>query len=65
MIQYEARVMVYKSVSGLAPHYLHDLFTRNIEDPSYELRNTATDLRIPERNTANGQKGFSFRGAKL
>ena len=30
--------MVYKSVNGLAPQYLHDLFIRNIENPSYELR---------------------------
>ena len=65
MIQCEARVMVYKSVNGLAQHHLHDLFTRNIKPPSYELCNTATDLRIPKRNTANGQKGFSFQGAKL
>ena len=65
MIQYESRVMVYKSVNELAPHNLNDLFIRNIENPSYELRNTATDLQIPKRYTANGQKGFSFRGAKL
>ena len=51
MIQYEARVMVCKYVNGLAPHYLHDLFTRNIENPSYELRNTTTDLRFSKRNT--------------
>ena len=65
VIQYEARVMVYKSVNGLAPHYLHDLFTRNIENPSYLLRSTATDRGMPKRNAANGQKWFSFRGAKL
>ena len=56
---------MYKSVNELASHYLYDLFIRNIENPSYELRNTATDLQIPKRHTANGQKGFSFRGAKL
>ena len=65
MIQYESRVMVYKSVNGLAPQYLQDIFTRNSENPSYELRSTATDLHIPERNTTSGQKGFSFRGSKL
>ena len=57
MIQYESRVMVYKSINELASHCLHDLFIRNIENPSYELRNTATDLQIPKRHTANGQKG--------
>ena len=57
--------MVYKSVNGLAPQYLQDIFTRHSENPSYELRSTATDLHIPQRNTAHGQKGFSFWGAKL
>ena len=65
MIQYESRVMVYKSENGLAPQYLQDIFTRNSENPSYELRSTATDLHIPKQNTASGQKGFSFRGSKL
>ena len=65
MIQYESQFMVYKSINGLAPYYLHDLFIRNIANPSYELHNTATVLQIPKRNTANGQKGFSCRGAKL
>ena len=49
--------MVYTSTNGLAPHYLHDLLIRNVEDPSYELRNNATDLQTLKRNTANGQKG--------
>ena len=65
MIQYELRVMVYKSVNGLAPRYLRGIFTRNSENPSYQLRSTAADLHIPKRNTDNGQKGSSFRGAKL
>ena len=65
MIQFESRVIVYKSINGLAPHYLHDLFIRNIAYPPYELRKTTTDLQIPKGNTANGQKGFSFKGAKL
>ena len=64
-LQYESRVMVYKSITGLAPNCLHDLFIRNIANPSYELRKAGTDLQIPKQNTANGQKGFLFRGAKL
>ena len=61
MIQYESRVMVYKAVNGLAPQYLQDIFTRNSENPFYELRSTATDLHM----MANDQKGFSFRGKQL
>ena len=61
MIQYESRDMVYKSINGLPPHYFHDLFFRNIENRSYQLRNTATEFQIPKRNRANGQKGFGGR----
>ena len=65
MIQYESRVIMYKFVHGLAQRYRHDLTIRNIKNPSYELLNTAPDPQIPKRNSANDQKGFSFRGAKL
>ena len=58
MIQYESRVMAYKSVNGLAPK---DIFTRISENPSYELHSTAANLYIPKQHTANGHKGFSFR----
>ena len=57
--------MVYKSLNGLAPHYMSKLFTRNSTGNSRSLRNTATDLRLPKKSSANGQKCFSFRGAKL
>ena len=53
--------MVYKAVNGLAPQYLQDIFTRNSENPFYELRSTATDLHM----MANDQKGFSFWGEQL
>ena len=31
----------------------------------HELRSIATDLQIPKKNSASGQKRFSFWGAKL
>ena len=65
MIQYESRVMVFKSINGLPPKHLREIFTRNSQNPSYELRKTATNLHIPKRISANGLKGFSFWGAKL
>ena len=46
-------------------NYLHDLFIPRIENPSYELRNIATDIQISKQNSANSQKRFSFREAKL
>ena len=32
---------------------------------SRELRNTKTDLRVPQRIGRNDQKSFAYRGAKL
>ena len=57
--------MVFKSLNELAPQYLCDLFTRNSHCSSYSLRNTGTDLRLPMKRSNNGQKCFSYRGAKL
>ena len=52
--------MVYKSLNGLAPQYMRNLFTRNSNCNSRSLRNTATDLRLPKKTSANGQKCFLF-----
>ena len=65
LVNEESRSVVYKSLNGLAPQYMRNLFTRNSTSNSRSLRNTATDLRLPKKTSANGQKCFSFRGAKL
>ena len=65
LIGNESKTMVFKSLNDLAPQYLCNLFTRNSACASRNLRNTETDLRLPKKNSANGQKCFSFRGAKL
>ena len=65
LIGNESKIMVFKSLNDLAPQYLCNLFTRNSACASHNLRNTETDLRLPKKNSANGQKCFSFRGAKL
>ena len=57
--------MVFKSLNELAPQYLCNLFTKNSQCSSRNLRNTETDLRLPKKKSAIGQKCFSFRGAKL
>ena len=41
------------------------MFTRNSQGAVRQLRNTDTDLKLPKKRTCNGQKSFSFRGAKL
>ena len=65
LVDQDSRLMVYKSLNGLAPQYMSDLFTRNSACSSRNLRNTKTDLRLPRKTSANGQKCFSYRGAKL
>ncbi len=64
LIDSETKIMVLKSLNGLAPPYLKELFVRNSYESLHTLRNTSTDLRLPLMKTANGQKCFSFRGAK-
>ena len=65
LISSESKTMVFKSLNELAPQYLCDLFIRNSHCSSYSLRNTGTDLRLPMKRSNNGQKCFSYRGAKL
>ena len=57
--------MVFKSLNELAPQYLCNLFTKNSQCSSRNLCNTKTDLRLPKKKSANGQKCFSFHGTKL
>ena len=61
----ESKTMVFKSLKELAPQYVCDLLTRNSLCSSCRLRNTGTDLRLPMKRSSNGQKCFSYRGAKL
>ena len=65
LIRNESKTMVFKSLNDLAPQYLCNLFTKNSACSSRNLRNTETDLRLPKKRSANGQKCFSFRGAKI
>ena len=64
-ISEETKTMVFKSLHELAPEYLRCLFTSNSQFASHNLRNTATDLKLPKKKSTNGQKCFSYRGAKL
>ena len=65
LISSESKTMVFKSLNELAPQYLCDPFTRKSLYSSYSLRNTGTDLRLPMKRSTNGQKCFSYGGAKL
>ena len=65
LISSGSKTMVFKSLNELAPQYLCDLFTRKSLYSSYSLRNRGTNLRLPMKRSTNGQKCFSYIGAKL
>ena len=65
IIRMETLSMVYKSINDLAPTYLTEMFSRLSDRSKRELRNTRSDLEIPLRKSANGQKCFSYKGATM
>ena len=65
IIKQETATMVYKSLNGLVPMYLSNIFSRNSTRDTIYLRNSENDLRVPQFKTANGQKSFAYRGAHL
>ena len=65
LIQYELQIIVCKSRNGFAPRYLYNMFVANSSDSSYNLQNTATDLKLPKKTSSNGQKGLSCNDAKM
>ena len=65
IIKRETATMVYKSLNGLAPTYLSNIFSRNSTRDTVYLRNSETDLQVPLFKTANGQNSFAYRGAHL
>ena len=65
MIEFETATTVYKSLHGLAPEYMRQMFTKSSENTSRSLRNTNTDLRIPRFATSYVQRSFSYRGVTV
>ena len=65
LVRKETATLTYKSLNSLAPDYLRKLFAKYSDDRERFLRSSETDLKIPLLKTINGQKAFSYRGAKL
>ena len=65
IIKQETATIVYKSLIGLAPTYLSNIFSKNSSRGIFKLINSETDSRIPLFKTSNGQKLFSYRGIHL
>ena len=62
--QLKAKLM-FKTVNGLAPQRLCDIFKNVDEIHNYNLRGSASKLYIPKRKTEFLKNSFGYSGAKL
>ena len=56
LVNRHVNLTVFKSLNSITPKYLSDIFTKNTVNAARSLRNTNTDLRLPFKSSANGQK---------
>ena len=56
----QTKAKTFKSLNYLAPEYLSSLFNKNGACNSRNLRNTNTNVRLPRKDTTQGQKLFPF-----
>ena len=64
LIAEESKLMVLKSLKGLAPPYMKTLFIKNLTVGSYKLRSTDTDLKLPLKTTKLVRSHFCTEGQK-
>ena len=57
--------MVYKSLNGLAPDYMHYMPVDRDSVNPYSLRNTEGELAVPKLRTNYLKNSFSYSGAVL
>ena len=55
--------MIFKSLNGLAPVYLHELFSERHTD--YHLRDSFHKLNLPKPRTNYLKRSFGYSGALL
>ena len=64
-IQYHVCVMMFKTLNGIAPDYMSDMFTQTSETHNRNLRSVSNgDLRVPFARTKYFQNSFAVHGAK-
>ena len=56
-------IMMFKSLNGLAPVYLHDLVSEQNTD--YDLRDSSRKLNLPKPRTDYLKRSFGYSGALL
>ncbi len=57
--------MVYKSLNGLAPGYLSNMFVDRNSITNYALKDTSNKLALPLPRTNYLKNNFSYSGAVL
>ena len=57
--------MVYKSLNGLAPDYMHSMFVNRDSVNPYSLRNTEGKLAVANPRTNYLKNSFRYSGAVL
>ena len=62
LLRRETSTMIFKSLNGLAPDNLCQIFSQLSGIHNRLLRNTECDLGIPRMRTAYGQNSFAFCG---
>ena len=55
--------MMFKSLNGLAPMYLHELFSERHTD--YDLRDSFRKFNLPKPRTNYLKRSFGYSGALL
>ena len=55
--------MMFKSMNGLAPVYLHELFSER--HTAYDLRDSFRKLNLPKPRTNYLKRSFGYSGALL
>ena len=59
MIKSDIATVTYNAITGLAPSYLSNLFTKNTDrNIDINLRNAANDVYIPRMTTSKAQKAI-------
>ena len=58
LIFFESKQFILKSLNNQAPQYMWNFFQGNSECSSQDLRDTATEMRLPMNTCLNGQKRF-------
>ena len=56
-------MIMFKSLNGLAPVYLRELFSKR--DTDYDLRDSSRKLNLPKPRTNYLKRSFSYSGALL